>query len=143
VGRRQLTARVSTQGVHGTAQQFAQSLKIPQSNVRVITQYMGGGFGSKFGPDAQGVICAKLAQEAKAPVKLMLDRKEDQLATGNRPSASARIRAGVSAEGRLTAFDTQSWGTGGASTRTSISTPVNSAPCGPPAIHKDASSRKS
>jgi xanthine dehydrogenase YagR molybdenum-binding subunit len=109
-----LTAWVSTQGVHGTAQQFAQSLKIPQTNVRVITQYMGGGFGSKFGPDAQGVICAKLAQEAKAPVKLMLDRKEDHLATGNRPSAYARIRAGVSAEGKLTAFDGQSWGTGGA-----------------------------
>jgi xanthine dehydrogenase YagR molybdenum-binding subunit len=109
-----LTAWVSTQGVHGTAQQFAQSLKIPQSNVRVITQYMGGGFGSKFGPDAQGVICARLAQEAKAPVKLMLDRKEEHLATGNRPSATAHIRAGVSADGKLTAFDAQSWGTGGA-----------------------------
>jgi xanthine dehydrogenase YagR molybdenum-binding subunit len=48
------------------------------------------------------------------PVKLMLDRKEDHLATGNRPSAYAKIRAGVSAEGRLTAFDAQSWGTGGA-----------------------------
>jgi xanthine dehydrogenase YagR molybdenum-binding subunit len=109
-----LTAWVSTQGVHGTAQQFANSLKIPQSNVRVITQYMGGGFGSKFGPDAQGLICARLAKEAGVPVKVMLDRKEEQLATGNRPSAYARIRAGVSSEGKLTAFDAQSWGTGGA-----------------------------
>ena len=82
--------------------------------MRVITQYMGGGFGSKFGPDAQGLICAKLAQEAKAPVKLMLDRKEEHLDTGNRPSAYAKIRAGVSADGMLTAFDAQSWGTGGA-----------------------------
>ena len=109
-----LTAWVSTQGVHATAQQFAQGLKIPQSNVRVITQYMGGGFGSKFGPDAQGLICARLAQEANAPVKLMLDRKEEHLATGNRPSAFAHIRAGVAADGKLTAFDAQTWGTGGA-----------------------------
>jgi xanthine dehydrogenase YagR molybdenum-binding subunit len=109
-----LTAWVSTQGVHGTKDGFAQGLKIPASNVRVITQYMGGGFGSKFGPDAQGLICAKLAQEAKLPVKLFLDRKEEHLDTGNRPSAFAKIRAGVSADGKLTAFDGESWGTGGA-----------------------------
>ena len=61
-----LTAWVSTQGVHQCAQGFAQALGIPQTNVRVITQYMGGGFGSKFAPDAQGLICAKLAKIAKA-----------------------------------------------------------------------------
>jgi xanthine dehydrogenase YagR molybdenum-binding subunit len=109
-----LTAWVSTQGVHQCAQGFAQALGIPQPNVRVITQYMGGGFGSKFAPDLQGILCAKLARQAKAPVKLMLDRKEEHLDTGNRPSAFAKIRAGVDSNGRLTAFDAQSWGTGGA-----------------------------
>ena len=109
-----LTAWVSTQGVHQCAQGFAQSLGIPQANVRVITQYMGGGFGSKFAPDAQGIICAKLARAAGAPVKLMLERKEEHLDTGNRPSAFAHVRAGVTADGQLTAFDAQSWGTGGA-----------------------------
>ncbi|HXD73108.1 MAG TPA: xanthine dehydrogenase family protein molybdopterin-binding subunit [Vicinamibacterales bacterium] len=109
-----LTAWVTTQGVHGTKDGFAQGLKIPGANVRVITQYMGGGFGSKFGPDAQGLICARLAKEAGRPVKLFLDRKEEHLDTGNRPSAYAKIRAGVSADGKLTAFDATSWGTGGA-----------------------------
>ena len=109
-----LTAWVSTQGVHQCAQGFAEALGIPQPNVRVITQYMGGGFGSKFAPDAQGIICAKLAKLANAPVKLMLDRKEEHLDSGNRPSAFAHIRAGVDGDGRLTAFDAQSWGTGGA-----------------------------
>jgi xanthine dehydrogenase YagR molybdenum-binding subunit len=109
-----LTAWVTTQGVHQCAQGFAQALGIPQPNVRVITQYMGGGFGSKFAPDVQGILCAKLARQAKVPVKLMLDRKEEHLDTGNRPSAFARIRAGVDSSGRLTAFDAQSWGTGGA-----------------------------
>jgi xanthine dehydrogenase YagR molybdenum-binding subunit len=47
-------------------------------------------------------------------VKVMLDRKEEHLATGNRPSSSSKIRAGVAADGKLTAFDGESWGTGGA-----------------------------
>ena len=109
-----LTAWISTQAVIQSAQGFAQGLGIPQANVHTITQYMGGGFGSKFAPDAQGIVCAKLARIAKLPVKLMLDRKEEHLDTGNRPSATAHIRAGVTADGTLTAFDGQSWGTGGA-----------------------------
>jgi xanthine dehydrogenase YagR molybdenum-binding subunit len=109
-----LTAWVSTQAVHGTREGFAQGLKIPQANVRVITEFMGGGFGSKFGPDMQGLLCARLAKAANAPVHLMLDRKEEHLATGNRPSAFAKVRAGVAADGKLTAFDATTWGTGGA-----------------------------
>jgi xanthine dehydrogenase YagR molybdenum-binding subunit len=118
-----LTAWVTTQGINNAREGFASSLGIPQANVRVITHYMGGGFGSKMGPDAQGIICAKLAQQAKAPVKLMLDRKEEHLATGNRPSASARIKAGVSADGTLTAFEADTWGTGGAGQRAGFPLP--------------------
>jgi len=110
-----LTAWVSTQAVHGTREGFAESLQIPQANIRVICEYMGGGFGSKFGPDVQGVVCAKLAKAAGAAVKLMLDRKEEHLAAGNRPSSVSKIKAGVAADGMLTAFDGESYGTGGAS----------------------------
>ena len=158
-----LTAWVSTQAVHGTKQDFAESLKIPQNNVRVITDYMGGGFGSKFGADVQGVICAKLAKQAGAPVKLMLDRKEEHLAVGNRPSAVAKVRAGATADGKLVAFDAETMGyrrcrggirisrfltstssrIGGEVTRTSTSTLDSSARCGPRAIRRDASSPKS
>ncbi|HEX2445238.1 MAG TPA: xanthine dehydrogenase family protein molybdopterin-binding subunit [Vicinamibacterales bacterium] len=109
-----LTAWVSTQAVHGTREGFATGLGIPQANIKVITDYMGGGFGSKFGPDVQGIVCAKLAKQAGRAVKLLLDRKEEHLATGNRPSAFAKVRAGVSAEGKFTAFDAETWGTGGA-----------------------------
>lgn len=109
-----LTAWVSTQAVHGTREGFAEALQIPQANVRVICEYMGGGFGSKFGPDSQGVVCARLAKQAAAPVKLMLDRKEEHLVSGNRPSSFSKIKAGVAADGTLTAFDAETWGTGGA-----------------------------
>jgi xanthine dehydrogenase YagR molybdenum-binding subunit len=109
-----LTAWVTTQGVNSARDNFASGLSIPQTNVRVICQYMGGGFGSKLQLGAEGLICAKLAKQAGAPVKLMLDRKEEHLVTGNRPSAAAHIKAGVSADGLITAYDAESWGTGGA-----------------------------
>jgi xanthine dehydrogenase YagR molybdenum-binding subunit len=109
-----LTSWASTQAVHGTREGFAEALGIPQANIRVITEFMGGGFGSKFGPDIQGVACAKLAKQAGAAVKMMLDRKEEHLAVGNRPSSFSRIKAGVNADGIITAFDAETWGTGGA-----------------------------
>jgi len=109
-----LTAWVTTQGVNSARDNLATGLGIPQTNVRVICQYMGGGFGSKLQLGAEGMICAKLAKQAGAPVKLMLDRKEEHLVTGNRPSAAAHIKAGVSADGLITAFDAETWGTGGA-----------------------------
>jgi len=99
-----LTAWISTQGISGARENFASALGIPQANVRVICQYMGGGFGSKaLSVGAEGLLCAKLAKAANAPVKLMLDRKEEHLATGNRPSSAAKIKAGVSADGVITA----------------------------------------
>lgn len=109
-----VTAWVSTQGVHATRQQLAAALKIPETNVRVICEYMGGGFGSKVAADAPIVLAARLAKEAGRPVKLMLDRKEEHLDSGNRPSAFSQIKAGVAADGKLTAFDAKTWGTGGA-----------------------------
>jgi xanthine dehydrogenase YagR molybdenum-binding subunit len=118
-----LTAWVSTQGVNGMRENFASGLEIPHTNVRVICQYMGGGFGSKTQLGAEGLICARLAKQARAPVKLMLDRKEEHLVTGNRPSAAAHVRAGVSADGIITAFDAQTWGTGGAGAPASFPLP--------------------
>ena len=109
-----LTAWVSTQAVHGTRNGVAKALGIPQTNMRVLTDYMGGGFGSKLGGDVQVVIAARLAKAAGAPVKLMLDRKEEHLIVGNRPSAYAQVKAGVDAQGKLTAIDAETWGTGGA-----------------------------
>jgi xanthine dehydrogenase YagR molybdenum-binding subunit len=109
-----LVAWVSTQAVQATRDELAAALQIDPSSVRVISEYVGGAFGSKLGPDRQGVICAQLARAARAPVKLMLDRKDEHLATGNRASAFARLQAVADADGTLRAFDAQTWGTGGA-----------------------------
>ena len=110
----ELKVYASTQAVHATADGLRQQFK-DVANLKVVceTPFMGGGFGSKFGPDVQGIACAELARKAQKPVKLMLERDEEHAAGGNRPSAYARVKAGVDEQGALTAFDAETWGTGG------------------------------
>src|ERR1043166_229318 len=56
-----LTIWASTQAVPLTAEQLRQHFKLPAGRVKCITHYMGGGFGSKFGPDIQGIAAAELS----------------------------------------------------------------------------------
>ncbi len=103
----------STQGVHGVRSGLAVALQMPENKIHVITHYMGGGFGSKFGPKSYNVICARLAKIAGAPVKLMLDREEEMLCTGNRPSSFQKIKVGAKKDGTLTAFQMEAFGSAG------------------------------
>ncbi len=118
-----LLLHVSTQGINASRDGIADGLGIPKPNARVLTEYMGGGFGSKLGADVQLVIAARLARAANAPVKIMLDRKHEHLITGNRPSAFAKVRAGVDAQGKFVAWDSETWGTGGAGAGAGFSVP--------------------
>jgi len=109
----EMTAWCSTQAVSGLPSQFAERIGIPAADVHVITQYMGGGFGSKFSADRWGIECAELAREAGAPVKLMLDRAAELTVAGDRPSAFAEIEVGAADDGSFTAWVSRSWGSGG------------------------------
>ncbi len=81
---------------------------------------MGGVFGSKFGANASGSAIAKiageLAREAKKPVKLMLDRREEHLCTGNRPDSIQLVKLGADAKGRITGIHVQAHGSAGVGT---------------------------
>lgn len=103
----------STQGVFSVRGELASGLAIPENNVVVTTDYMGGGFGSKFGAGVEGRVCALLARDAKQAVKLLLTREQEQTNSGNRPSSVQHIRAAASADGTLVAFDMDAYGTGG------------------------------
>ena len=120
----ELTVWASTQGIFSVRDELAAVLGLPASKVNVITEYMGGGFGAKFGARVEGVTAAKLAKEAGAPVKLFLDRKEEHLATGNRPSAVQWIKAGATKDGKLTALHLVVHGTGGTNGGTGTSGPL-------------------
>ena len=109
-----LVAHVSTQGVSGIPGQYAEPLKIPAANVHVMQQHIGGGFGSKFSPDRWGIIAAQLSKKAGGkPVKIMLERDEEQKVAGSRPSAYAHVKLAATKDGKLVGWDSSSWGTGG------------------------------
>ncbi len=113
----QLTVYTSTQGVFMVRAGLAEALGLDRKNVRVITEHMGGGFGSKTMPSAVGsafaIAACRLARKAGAPVKLMLDRREEQFCTGNAPGALMTVRLGAKADGALTAIHFRSHGEGG------------------------------
>ena len=109
-----LLVHASTQFVSGIPGQMAEVVGIPAANIREVQENIGGGFGSKFGPDRWGVFSAKLSKKAGgAAVKMMLSRAEELEVAGCRPSAYARVRVVAKKDGTLTAWDSFGWGTGG------------------------------
>ncbi len=118
-----LTVWASTQGVFGVRNDLAGRFNLPANQVRVITEHMGGGFGSKFGPGVEGRTAADLARTTGRPVKLMLTRKAEHLVAGNRPSMTQHVRAGATSDGRIIAYDMKGYGTGGISSGAGFQAP--------------------
>ncbi len=108
-----LTVWASTQAVQVVAGELADAFSIPVANVTVLTDYMGGGFGSKFGADVWGRTAAELAKKSGRPVKLFLDRVQEHLAAGNRPSASGKVKLGATKDGKIVGMIADTYGTGG------------------------------
>ena len=114
VDDKNLEVHVSTQNLSGIAAQMSEPLGIPTNNIRVLQQYIGGGFGSKFGIDRWGIASAQLAKQAQGKaVKIMLERDAELEVAGARPSAYARVSVAANKDGRLTGWQSDGWGTGG------------------------------
>lgn len=111
-----LTVYASTQGTASVRDEIAAVFGLPASKVRVITEFMGGGFGAKFGAGNVGVLATHLSKKAAAPVRLMMSRKDEHLSTGNRPSSSQKIKVGARKDGTLTAIHLVNFGTAGTGT---------------------------
>ncbi len=108
-----LTVWASTQAISGVASQLGEAVGIPASNVHVETQYMGGGFGSKFSADRWGVVGSELARVTGRPIKLMLDRNQEVSVAGARPSTHVEVEAGADGDGNVVAWNSRGWGSGG------------------------------
>lgn len=109
-----LTVWDSTQAVFSVRDAIAKSLEIPESKVRVIKKYMGGGFGSKLEAGKYTVMAALMARKIGKPVRIALDRREMNLAVGNRPDSVQKLKVGVKKNGTLTAMSHYSYGSAGA-----------------------------
>jgi xanthine dehydrogenase YagR molybdenum-binding subunit len=99
-----LEVHISTQYVWGVRNDLARGLGIDPDRVRVVCDYMGGGFGSKTNPDDHTFIGAELARRTGRPVRTALTRSEEHVVAGNRAATIQRLVAGARADGTLTAL---------------------------------------
>ena len=109
-----LFTHISTQNVSGIAAQMAEPLAVSAANIRIHQDNIGGGFGSKFAADRWDIAAARLSKKAGGrPVRIMLERDAELKVAGARPSAYARVKVAAKKDGTITAWQSQSWGTGG------------------------------
>src|SRR5262249_61829096 len=97
----------------GVRDEAADLSGLPRNRVRVISDFPGGGFGAKYGIGNFGLLAIHLSRKAGAPVRLMLDRREEHVSAGNPPSTRQRLKIGALRDGTLTAIALESWGTAG------------------------------
>ncbi len=94
-----------TQSTSQTVPAIARWLGVDQANVVFISEYTGGGFGSKITGDITLVIPALLAKKTGAPVMMRITREEENFIGRARPSLHGRMKVGFTKEGRITAVD--------------------------------------
>ena len=99
-----LDVYVSTQYIWGIRRDLAAALGLPQDKVRVICEFMGGGFGAKTGVGNYILLAAELAKRTGRPVRCALSRREENVVGGNRNATRQRVTAAGRADGTLTAL---------------------------------------
>ena len=104
---------VGSQIPYADREQVAQALGVPQEQVRILGQLIGGGFGGK--EDIMGQIhAALLAQVTERPVKLLFDRRESLLVHPKRHATQIRVKLGAKLDGTLVAAESELYGDTGA-----------------------------
>src|SRR4051794_25662986 len=98
-----LTLYDKTQGVDVVVQQASQALGIPKENIRVISPFVGGAFGSGLRAWSHVFLAAATAKVVKRPVKLVLTRPQMFTVPGYRPYTVQKVALGATPEGKLTA----------------------------------------
>ena len=106
-----MTVWASTQSPFGNQQQVAQALGLPKEKVRIVTPFVGGGFGGKSSAP-QVVEAARLAKAVGRPVQVAWTREEEFFLDTFRPAAVVRIKSGLDAEGKVCLWDYRVWAAG-------------------------------
>ena len=101
----ELTAWVSTQGMFVARDDLAKAFGLRTTDVRVLTRYVGGGFGGKQGCGFEALAAAELARVTGRPVRLVNDRHGEQLDGGRRAATRQTVRLGAKRDGTITAID--------------------------------------
>jgi len=104
-----LTLWTSNQMIDWGRTDVATTLGIPKENVRLVSPFIGGGFGGKLWVRCDAVLAALGARAARRPVKVALTRPLMFNNTTHRPATIQRIRIGATEEGKITAIGHESW----------------------------------
>ncbi|NHZ33495.1 aldehyde oxidoreductase molybdenum-binding subunit PaoC [Massilia rubra] len=105
----QLTVWTANQMIDWTRGDLARTLGIPKENVRLVSPYIGGGFGGKLFLRSEALLAALGARAAKRPVKVALSRPLMINNTTHRPATIQRIRIGATRDGKISAIGHESW----------------------------------
>ncbi|HVF34297.1 MAG TPA: xanthine dehydrogenase family protein molybdopterin-binding subunit, partial [Candidatus Saccharimonadia bacterium] len=105
----ELTVWTANQMVAWSVGELAKTLGIPAAKIRLVSEYIGGGFGAKLWIRADAVLAALGARAARRPVKIALSRALTPNNTVHRSATLQRIRIGAGKDGRITAIAHESW----------------------------------
>ncbi|KUJ67661.1 xanthine dehydrogenase [Streptomyces albus subsp. albus] len=94
----------SSQGANRVRQALAALFGLPEEKITVVSEHVGGGFGSKGTPRPPVVLAAMAARHTGRPVKLALPRPQLAAVVGHRAATEQRVRIGADAEGRISAL---------------------------------------
>ena len=94
----------STQAIVNHQGAMAQILGVPKDHIRIVTEYLGGGFGGKLWPWTHTVLAAGAARQLRRPIKLVVTRKMMFETVGHRPNTQQRMRLSATPDGRLTSL---------------------------------------
>src|ERR1700674_4059229 len=95
----------STQSVVQTVGSVSRWLRLDPKDVVIISQYTGGGFGSKATGTITSIIPALLSKKLNAPVMMRIDRETEHYIGGARPAMHGRLKVGFAKDGCITALD--------------------------------------
>ncbi len=112
--RGELTVHASTQVPYYVHLMLAKILGMPQSKIRVVKPFLGGGFGCRTEALNVEMIAAMLARRAGGAVRIVISREDTFITHRGRPEQTVRIRMGMKADGRITAVDCRTVQRGGA-----------------------------
>ena len=104
-----LTVWTSNQMIDWGVTDMAQTLRTAKKNIRLVSPFIGGGFGGKLFLRADALLAALGARAAKRPVKVALPRPLIINNTTHRPATIQRIRIGATEDGKITAIGHESW----------------------------------
>jgi len=95
----------STQSAVQTVGSMSRWLHVDQKDIVLISEYCGGGFGSKATGTITAIIPALLSKKLNAPVMMRIDRETEHYIGGARPAMHGRLKVGFAKDGRITALD--------------------------------------